>query len=243
MQKEVFFIKIAGLTVEMRAKYPLSRKRCRDYLCEPVGTPDIIAEVSDEEIVKEIDASGEDFSPAYCEDICLYRAIAEQLPKYDRFVFHGAALSANDRGYMFSAPAGTGKSTHARLWLEQFEEKVGIINGDKPIISLSGDSATVCSTPWAGKEGWQRNVSLHLDGICLLSRATNNRIERIDPSDYFAEIIRQVYIPKDGEARLRTLELLDKLANRVKFWHLECNISPEAARTSYDAMVKSGYLI
>ena len=239
MNKDVFYIKIADLTVEMRAKYPLSRKRCKDYLCEPVGTPDIIAEVSDHEVAAERDASGEDFSPAYCEDICLYRAIAEQLPRFDRFVFHGAALFANDRGYIFSAPAGTGKSTHARLWLEQFEEKVGIINGDKPIISLSGDGAVVCSTPWAGKEGWQRNISLRLDGICLLSRAANNHIEQIAPADYFAEIIRQVYIPKDGEARLRTLELLDKLASRVKFWHLECNISPEAARTSYDAMVEN----
>ena len=63
MNKDVFYIKIADLTVEMRAKYPLSRKRCKDYLCEPVGEPDIIAEVSEEEIAAEIEASEEDLYP------------------------------------------------------------------------------------------------------------------------------------------------------------------------------------
>ena len=33
-------------------------------------------------------------------------------------LFHAAAVSLNGKGYMFLGKSGTGKSTHARLWLQ-----------------------------------------------------------------------------------------------------------------------------
>ena len=49
--------------------------------------------------------------------------------------------------------------------------------------------------------------------------------------------MHQVYIPRDGAAMLKTLELIDALAKLVPFYLLECDISEDAARTSFDAMV------
>ena len=90
-KKDIFYIKIAELTVEMRAKYPLSRKLCAGYILDELhGAPDIVAEASDSEIDAEMAAEGVD-AREYCEFVCLYRAIAERLPEFDRIVFHGAA--------------------------------------------------------------------------------------------------------------------------------------------------------
>ena len=50
--------------------------------------------------------------------------------------------------------------------------------------------------------------------------------------------MRQVYIPKNSEAMLKTLELVDALAKIVPFYLLECDISDDAARTSFETMVK-----
>jgi hypothetical protein len=111
---------------------------------------------------------------------------------------------------------------------------VTIVNGDKPIVHVTDGGARVCSTPWAGKEGMNRNVSRDLAGIVLLRRGEANRIREVKPGEHFAAIMAQTYFPKDALARIKTLELLDKLSKQVKFYVLECNISNDAAKTSFE---------
>ena len=231
-----FNVEISGLCVRMNAQYPFTRQHCRDYIIPDGDTFDISATCSADEIAREMAAYDVPHSEAYCECICLYRAIAEQLPALDRFVFHGAAVEIGGKGFIFTAPSGTGKTTHIGLLLENYPENVDIINGDKPIIHVTDGGARVCSTPWAGKEGMNRNVSRDLGGIVLLRRGEVNRIERVQPSEHFAAIMAQTYFPNDALARLKTLELLDKLARCVDFYVLECNISPDAAKTSFEAL-------
>ena len=122
--------------------------------------------------------------------------------------------------------------------MDNYPDDVAIINGDKPIIHLSPDGALVCSTPWAGKEDWNANRIVPLHGICLVKRAEVNSIRKIDPKQYLSALFRQVYVPMDAEARLLTLDLLDKLSKTVQFYLLECNISPDAAKCSYEMLSK-----
>ena len=233
----IFHVKIAGLTVEMRSRYACTKEFCSDYLTDGENV-DLIAAVSESEIDAEGGLYDSPHSREYCESICLYRAIAERLPSYHRFVFHGAAVEADGKAYLFAAPSGTGKSTHVGLWMKHFGDRVSIINGDKPIIGVEEGAATVYSGPWAGKEGWQRNTQAPIGGICLLARGKENRIQRIDPSAYFDELIRQIYVPKNGEAMLQTLDLLNELAKQVPFYRLECDVSENAAVTSFQMMVE-----
>ena len=229
-----FNIEISGLCVRMNAQYPFAFHHCRNYIIPDGASFDIDAVCSADEITREMTAYNVPHSEAYCECICLYRAIAEQLPMLDRFVFHGAAVEIGGRGYIFTAPSGTGKTTHVELLLKNYPENVAIVNGDKPIVHVTDGGARVCSTPWAGKEGMNRNVSRDLAGIVLLRRGEVNRIREVQPSDHFAAIMAQTYFPGDALARVRTLELLDKLAKQVKFYVLECNISDDAAKTSFE---------
>ena len=55
-------------------------------------------------------------SDAYLETLAIYRKIAEKMPAYDTFLFHGSAISVDGKAYIFTAKSSTGKSTHARLW-------------------------------------------------------------------------------------------------------------------------------
>ncbi len=230
-----FNIKIAGLVVRMNSRYKTLCDFCADYLTEEENF-DITASVSESEIDGEMGAYETPFSRQYCENVCLYRSIAEQLPELDRFVFHGAAVKAFEKAYIFTAPSGTGKTTHVRLLTEFFGDHVSIINGDKPIIKVQNGSATVYSTPWAGKERWQTNTSADLGGIILLKRGKVNSIRQISPAEYFNELIKQVYIPKKGEMMLKTLDLVDALAKLVPFYLLECDMTEEAAKTSFGVM-------
>ena len=233
---EAFYINVADLNVRMESRYERTRRYCLDYIVESRDA-EIIANASDAEIDAESRLYDVPHSREYCEGICLYRSIAEQLPLLDRFVFHGAAVAANGKGYIFTAPSGTGKSTHISLWMKLFGDKVSVINGDKPIVRILEDKAMVYSCPWAGKEGWKTNSFADIGGICLIRRGKENKIRRISPSEYFDELMHQVYIPKDSQAMLKTLELMDALAKIVPFYLLECDISDEAAMTSFERMV------
>lgn len=230
-----FNIKIAGLIVRMNSRYETLRDFCADYLTDEDNF-DITASVSESEIDGEMGAYETPFSRQYCENVCLYRSIAEQLPELDRLVFHGAAVKAFEKAYVFTAPSGTGKTTHIRLLTEYFGDRVSIINGDKPIIKISDGKAEVFSTPWAGKERWQTNTCADLGGIILLKRGKVNSIRRISPAEYFSELMKQVYIPKNGEMMLKTLDLVDVLAKQTAFYLLECDMSEDAAKTSFSIM-------
>ncbi len=235
MQNNVFMIKIADLNVRVEAIYPHARDFCADYLTGS-DKADITARVELSELDEEMKAYDKPASRQYCHLVCLYRAIAEQLPSFNRFVFHGAAVKAFEKAYIFTAPSGTGKTTHARLLTEYFGDRVSIINGDKPIIRMSDGKAEVFSTPWAGKERWQTNTCADLGGIILLRRGKVNKISKISPAEYFDELMKQVYIPKNGEMMLKTLGLVDDLATLVPFYLLECDMTEEAAKTSFSIM-------
>jgi hypothetical protein len=126
------------------------------------------------------------------------------------------------------------------FYVKTFGDRVSVINGYKPIVRMLEDEAVVYSCPWAGKEGWKSNTFASLGGICLIHRGRENRIRRITPSEYFDELMHQVYIPKNSEAMLKTLDLMDALAKTVPFYLLECDISEQAARTSFEAMIVNG---
>lgn len=237
------YIEIAGLKVEINHEHPNIGHHCEDYLIEEPSVCNIIARTSQEQIDHESGESarvnGHSFSRGYLEDVCLYRSIAEQLPRFDAFVFHGAAVNIDGAGFIFTAPSGTGKTTHVKLLMENYPDRVSIINGDKPVIRFYDDGVYVCSTPWAGKEDMKTNTRARLRGICILRRGESNSIRRIEPSAFFGEIIHQVYLPMESDAREKTLDLMNVLGARVNFYLLECNISPEAAQTSFGELSKS----
>ena len=231
-----FTMRIADLNVRMICRYPYAKRLCEDFLVRG-GECDITVSVGEDEIAAERDQYGENtFSDGYCEGICLYRAIAEKLPARDGFVFHGAAITIGGKGYIFAAPSGTGKTTHISLLLKNYPDDVAIVNGDKPIIRFLDGEWRICSTPWAGKEGWKVNTTAPLCGIVLVARAAENKIERIAPEEHFDDVIRQVYIPVDVEAQLATFDLVDGMAQTVDFYRLECNMDDSAAATSFEAL-------
>lgn len=237
----VFFIKIAELTVKISANYPLPEKLCRDYLCEPTENPDILVSYTMEQLENELKKADEPVSPEYNEFLCIYRAIAEKLPFFGAFVFHGAAISYKDKGYLFTAPSGTGKSTHIRLWREHIGKAVDIINGDKPIIKIKDGGVFVCSTPWAGKEGWQKNRIFPLGCVTFLERSKNPYITQKTPAEYIPQIMNQVYMPKNAGSSARTLELIDKLLTGIPLYTLGCDISENSVKVAFEGMTGEKY--
>ena len=96
---------------------------------------------------------------------------------------------------------------------------------------------TTYGTPWAGKENWSTNTSAPLAGLCLVRRGAENTCTRIEPAAALDRMLRQVYLPRDPQAALLTLDFLDALLRDVPLYNLECTVSPDAVRASFEAMV------
>lgn len=236
---ERFRISLAGLTVDVESRYASSRVFFRDYISE-ASNADICAEVTEAEIAEfmteEVSGGAEQAEP-----LAICRRIAEQLPRYGRFLLHGAAVSYAGGGYLFLAPSGTGKSTHIRLWRECIGREVGIVNGDKPIVDVSGAEARICGTPWAGKERWQKNTSVPLRAVCLLRRGETDRIERAEVSEQLNALLYQIYCPEDPKALSDTFSLADRLFRTVPLYVLYCTPTENAVRVSFPVLTGHAY--
>ena len=207
-------LSIAGLTVGIDNRFDYISELAKDYLIDE--KPLFVVSVSREDILKEKESSGTNHTDGYYESIISYRKIAEILPEYDAFLFHGSVISYKDNAYVITANSGVGKTTHTRLWLSEFKDEAHVLNGDKPIIRIMDGVAYACGTPWQGKENYGCNEILALSGIAFLERGEGNCALDISPTDAVTRFMSQIYLPKSNLSVLaKTMRLADKVI-RVK---------------------------
>jgi hypothetical protein len=223
-------IRIAGINIGVDDRFHLE-SRFQGFLTDQ--EPAFTVRVTDAEL--EAENRLQPNPKNYLEFICAYRKIAEQLPTYDAFVFHGAVIGKDDKAFVFTAPSGTGKTTHIRFWLQTFPD-AWVVNGDKPIICKRDGKFYACGMPWRGKEGYGGTKDLVIQSICCLSRGAENRIERKQGSELAERLMHQVYLPKQTNHLIRMLALMDECFRTVPLYSLACNLDPNAARIAYEAM-------
>lgn len=220
-------ISVAGITVGITNKYRHIERIARAYLTD--REPEFTVLATEAEMVKERAASGSELHDGYIESTVIHRQIADRLYSYDAFLFHGAVVEVDGRSYAFTAPSGTGKTTHTRLWLEHFGPRARYVNGDKPIIRFIDGVPYAFGTPWLGKEGYGENISSPLAGIVCLGRGVTNEARELSFDAASDILLSQIYLPRTPVAAMRTLSLINRLEDKVKLVELKCNMEPEAA--------------
>ena len=231
---EPFVMEIAGFAIGVEPLFESTRMYCREYWTD--REPEFHVTVTREDLAQEqtllnIEADEEGlkrrkFSDMFLERSVIQRRVAENLARRDVLLMHGSTVAVDGRAYLFTAPCGTGKSTHTRLWREVFGDRAVMVNDDKPFLKLTGDGVLACGSPWTGKHGIGTNVCVPLGGICILSRGAENVIRPAEP-EQVAEFLRsQCYPP----------QRLEKLLSRVRLWEMECTKDPEAAVTAFETM-------
>lgn len=171
----------------------------------------------------------------YCETAIL-REIGENLLNFDGAVLHSASFAVDGKGVAFGALSGTGKSTHMFKWRELLGERFQIVNGDKPFIRFVDDELYIYGNPWAGKEGLKDNVKAPLKHICQIVRSETNHTEPMTKQEGMNLLLNQVYMPINPMARIKTLQLINRIADSVNFWKISCNMDDDAAEVSYKAI-------
>ena len=147
-------------------------------------------------------------------------------------------MSVDGEGYLFAAPSGTGKSTHAGLWRQLLGDRVIMINDDKPLLMVRRGEVFLCGTPWSGKHHLDTNRIVPLRGIAILTRDTDNSIQPADPNDVWPFLLQQTYRPEEPGKMSMVLKNLDRIRMEVPIWELHCNMDPEAAEVAFGAMAQ-----
>ena len=226
-------IKLAGLIIDVKNKYPYFNDFCRGFEAE--GKPHFTVKVPDKVLRKAIE-SNPDYSDGYLECLEIYRIICRKILDYDAMLMHCAAVAVDGEAYLFTAVSGTGKTTHIRLWAEKFGDRFLVVNGDKPILRMRKDKFYACGTPWRGKENYGHNVVAPIKAVCILERGETNEIKKIAPHEAISTVLTQTLRTEDLREMEKMLVLTDKLLGSVPFYRLRCNMDPEAAEVSYNGM-------
>ena len=237
-------MKIAGYTAEINSLFESTRDYCRNYLTGE--TPDFSIAVSREDLAFEQEALRREaqeegikvrtFTDPFLERTAIQRAYAEFLFAQNVLMTHGSTVAVDGKAYLFTAACGTGKSTHTRLWRQAFGARATMVNDDKPFLKLTADGVFACGSPWSGKHGLDSNITVPLQGICILERGKENQIRQMASGEARTMLLHQSYRPLAPEKADCFEEMVQLLAEKVPLWHMYCNMDVSAAEVSHGAM-------
>ena len=243
-----FYVKIAGLKFKITTVYEYTMKLCRDYIVDDNAQTVADIVIGDNEIAreKEYDRATNErqgiewrlFPDYYYESLAVYRKLSSVAIDYKALLFHGSSFAFDGRGIILTAKSGTGKSTHARIWRENFPGQIIMVNDDKPWLKLENDGRIwIYGTPWCGKHHLGTNIGVPAEAICFLSRAENNSCEEVNPDRRLKELMEQSMKFSEPAKMVSVLEVVSKITGTVKFYDLRCNMEPEAAITAKRAII------
>ncbi len=222
---------IAGLRVRMDS-FGRTIRQAEPYLTETVGEADIIIESDPHRLKKQ----QPHLSLDDCEYLCTGGSFYRQLLSHNGLMLHASAVVKDGYAYLFSAPCGTGKSTHTSMWKTAFGDEVFMLNDDKPALKKEEGCWYAYGTPWSGKTAQNVNMRIPLGGVCVLARGEQNEIVPYGGAAAIFALLDQTVRPRDADVRGELLVLIDDLMASVPVWKLRCTPTKEAALVSEAAM-------
>ena len=226
----------AGLIIDIKFKNPFGEKYCERYLYTGTEKADFSIEVSPEMIEQERAYDIYDSSEGLLECIAAYREICHRAFEYDCIFMHCSAIAYKNNGILFTAPSGTGKSTHSALWKKHFGTDVEVVNDDKPLLRAQNGEIFVCGTPWDGKHHRSTNKMVPVKAIVVLKQGSSNEIRRANKQEALYHLLNQTIRPDNPEQMNAVLNMVEKIIKTIPVYHLSCNISDEAVTTVYEAI-------
>lgn len=229
--------KIAELVIEMEPDYPLLLNRAKKYEYDGDEEPVCAIRIT-EETYHQLEEKYPEAGRALIEYMITGNRFYMMLTQMQGLLLHSSAVAVDGKAYLFSAPSGTGKSTHTQLWLRTFGNRATLLNDDKPAIRVFDEGVFAYGTPWSGKHDYSFNEKVPLQGIAFLSRGSENKIVLAPKALAIRHFLEQTVRPKERDASSKMLDVMSSVIDRVPIYLLSCNMEPEAVQTAYNAMVK-----
>ena len=224
------YYRIANLTVRMDT-FGKTLAQALPYACESAAADIVIH--SDWRLLQ---TKQPHLTMDSCEYLCTGNSFYSQLLHHSGMMIHASAVVVDGEAYLFSAPSGTGKSTHTQMWMKKFGDRAYILNDDKPALRREEDGWYAYGTPWSGKTALNVNRRVPVAGICFLHQSLCNKIEPLSGAEAILAVYQQTVRTGTAETKALLMELMDQLLTQIPVWKMGCNMDPSAAETAYEAM-------
>lgn len=153
-------------------------------------------------------------------------------------LIHASLVRKDGKGYAFVAKSGTGKSTHAGLWLAHIPG-CDLMNDDNPVIRIIDGVPYIYGSPWSGKTPCYRQVKARLGAITRIDRAKQNSIDKLGPTEAFASLLPCCSSMKwDKEIYNAICNSIIKLIETTGIYTLHCLPDKEAAILCHNEISK-----
>ena len=156
----------------------------------------------------------------------------------DAMVLHSSLIQCEDRGIVFTAPSGTGKSTQADLWHKY--RGADILNGDRSILRREADGYRAYGSPYAGSSSIYRNESTRLTAVVVLRQAKQNRLRRLNTREAYLSLLSEMSLsPISRDTVDLQSKWLLEMIGAVPVYLLECLPDEGAVALLYDEWRKN----
>ncbi len=167
--------------------------------------------------------------PRHILDHLLVQAFSFASAHRQTLLIHASTVVHDGQAVMFLAESGTGKSTHARLWLENIA-RTSLLNDDAPALRLTDGKATAFGTPWSGKTPCYKNEEYPLAAV-RIRRAPFNRMEKLGGIPAFGALLPSCLptLQQRDDMLDGVCATLSGLLASVPVFRLDCLPDPAAA--------------
>ena len=151
-------------------------------------------------------------------------------------LMHASVVSLEGRGYLMTAPSGTGKSTHTRLWRQCFDQ-CELVNDDNPVVRIEQGKAMVYGSPWSGKTPCYRNVCHPVGAYVRLFQEPENNIHPYQPLEAYAMLLPAMScMVWDKRMQTGVSKAVAEMVRLNPMYRLGCRPDEAAARLCRDTI-------
>lgn len=166
-------------------------------------------------------------------------AYAFSAATYSTLLMHASVIRCKGKGYLMTAPSGTGKSTHTRLWYDHIPG-CDLMNDDNPIVRIIDEKLIVYGSPWSGKTKCYRNIQAPIGAIVQIHQSKQNTICALKPVEAFSALLPAMSTMKwDRRVYKGVCDSVADLVRYGRIWRLGCLPDADAAYLCHDTVVLS----
>lgn len=147
---------------------------------------------------------------------------------------HASTIVKNSEAVLFLGESGTGKSTHAGLWL-QYIQNTSLLNDDSPLLCVKNDKIFVCGSPWSGKTSCYRQETVPLKAIVRLSQYPENKMSSPNRLRSIGAVYPSLppFLAYDRSFSEKIIHITDKILKDVPVYELKCRPDKQAAEVAF----------
>lgn len=158
---------------------------------------------------------------------CVHQIAKFRALYLDMLLLHASAVVYRAEVLLFSGVSGAGKSTQARLWMENTD--AWVLNYDKPILKLDSERVMVSGSPWGGKEDLAINEIRPAKALFFVHQAKENRVVRLSAAQAYAQAHLNYFVyPLSEDVENRYSDAIIRLIKKIPIYDLYCTDTADA---------------